>query len=163
MLAKPAQSIIRVIEALSRRDRTALEALAEPDIEVRVHAVPGVAERANEDLWRNVSLHGGAELRDYLNRLFEKLPSLTMLIDSVGEDAGWLRLAAVVSGVDGDGSPFEAYASIHARAGDGTVRSFDCEISHVGVGPDLLRSDPRRYLTYFLHASDSTHEEEGAA
>src|SRR5258708_2885714 len=67
-----------VLNAVRERSWERVDALADPEIELRVSARDNVGASPNEHVWRSVHVHGADELRAYLGGLYAALPSLNL-------------------------------------------------------------------------------------
>ena len=146
--------LLEVFDAIMRRDWDRLPGLTQPDIEIVVHAGPEVELSTNEHIWRSVEVRGRDELQAYLGEFFEALPSVTLVADveeDSEDDCAWLHTAA--SGVDNEGSPFDARLIIQFCEVDDKVASIRADVFQIVRGADLLAEpdgDPRRFFHPFL-------------
>src|SRR5258708_12394910 len=67
-----------VLNAVSQRRWERLDALADPEIAVRVSAPADIGASPNEHVWRSVHVHGADQLHAYLGHLYAPLPPLHM-------------------------------------------------------------------------------------
>ncbi|MHB8507575.1 MAG: hypothetical protein ACYDGR_02865 [Candidatus Dormibacteria bacterium] len=141
-----------LLDALSRRDASAVLELASARVELTVCGVPGIGPTENDRLWRDVRRTGVDAVRGYLTELYATLPSLTMLVRGGADDNS--DLVADATGVDGQGIPFSARLHIEMELSKTRVSRFHAVIGEVARGPELLRGDdPRVYFKYFLSAA----------
>jgi hypothetical protein len=150
----PAHDLMaEVLDAITRREWYRLPELAHPEIEVIVKAGPGVSASTNEHIWRSVHVRGRDELAAYLTTFFEALPSVAIVAEIGRPRDDCARVSTEASGVDNEGSPFDARAEIELCETDGRISSIHADIVYVAVGPDLLADgggDPRRFFKPFL-------------
>lgn len=151
---RPAQDLmVEVLDAITNREWDKLPDLAHPEIEVVVQAGPEVNASTNEHIWRSVHVRGREELAAYLATFFEALPSVAIVaeVGRPGDDCA--RVSTEASGVDNEGSPFDARAVIELCESDGRISSIHADVVYVAVGPDLLADvdgDPSRFFKPFL-------------
>lgn len=146
------EMILGVFDALSHRDWEQIAGFSDPEILLDVVARPDVHASTNEHIWRAVHLHGLDQLRGYLAEFFEALPSVRWLAESDGGGDGCVTLTTEASGIDHQGSPWDARAIINLCERDGRIYALNADITHVAVGADLLMDggDPRRFFQPFL-------------
>jgi hypothetical protein len=145
--------IVQVLDAVTQRDWSRLPVLLDPEIEVTVEARPEVQVTINQHIWRSVHVQGKEQLRLFLVEFFKALPSLSLVAETLDrdDDCAWLRTEA--SGVDNQGSPFDARAIIEICGAGGRVSSLKADVTQIRVGADLLADadgDPRRFFAPFL-------------
>src|SRR5258708_12663459 len=103
---------VRVVKAVSQRPWERLDALADPEIEVRVSARADSGASPNEHVWRSVHVHGADQLHAYLGDLYAALPSLKMEARDGTHDGVRAQVSAEFSGVNTGGTPFNPFPHI---------------------------------------------------
>ena len=104
---------------------------------------------------------GAEALQAYLGDLYEALPSLTLIAQSVRSGGPCAGVDAEFSGVNSGGIPFDAFAEMQFCVVDGKIRKVTAEVQRVSFGQDLLTdpgSDPRRFFKGFLDGADNRRD-----
>ena len=142
-----------VLDAVAQRSWERLDALTDPEIELRVNAGSGVDSSPNEHVWRSVHVRGADQLHAYLGDLYEALPSLRVEARDGRQDGFRADVSAELSGVNSGGVPFDAFAEMQFVVAAGKVVRVTAKVVRVSVGFGLLtdpEKDPRRYFEAFL-------------
>src|SRR5258708_30811687 len=104
------EMVAGVLNAVSQRSWERLDALADPEIEVRVSARADVDASPNEHVWRSVHVHGADQLHAYLGDLYAALPSLRLEARDASHDGVRAQVSAAFSGGNSGGISFDAFA-----------------------------------------------------
>ena len=145
----------RVFRAVSHRDAPGAVSGTAETLHLEVSSAVTTGAFQHQDLWAGVSIDGRDHVRDYLLRLFRVLPSLTMvtILRDGADDPEGAEFTAEMAGVTTEGKPFDASGRISVLTDGERISTVRAVITHLAVGPQLLRRtghDPRKYFEYFL-------------